>query len=307
MVKMRRFVNTLLPVCIGFFLIVILSCNSVSAEKLPTTISISPQPENPLAGNAFNVTGILSDNSGIPIGNKRVILEKSSGSNELSRFDSVAMIFTDMYGRYQFVRGNKTPAEFLRVRFMGNDTYKGSVSNTISVHNVEKNSGNTGSESEIGEIVLTGDPDKALIYLDGEYRGLTPIFLGGIATGSHILEIGKPGYQNQTMEVYVASDKKTAFSYTLPPSGYNLENSGIQSSTGLNVFSNVSYRSNDSTMSGDPTYSFSRGGVSFSYYGNESSPESNKTEVTTLYDEDPSGDGYSLTILITTDDSHKNK
>jgi hypothetical protein len=185
---------------------------------------------------------------------------------------------------------------------MGNDVYEGCVSVTLSVHEAVTDSGEKKQINQTGGIVLTGDPDSALVILDGELRGQTPISLGGIATGPHILEIGKPGFQNQTMEVYIAPDLKTALSYTLPSVGYTLENSGFGSSTGLNVFSNVSFRSNDSMALGDPLYSFSRSGVSFSYYGNNSSEGANKTEVTTLYDEDPSGDGYSITVLIMTDD-----
>jgi len=292
---------TLLPLCLGFLIILLLCC-TVSAEKQQTTISVSVQPEMAPTGSSFIISGVLTDGSGSPIGNKRVILEKSSGTGT-SIFESVAIINTHKDGKYQFFRGNKTPAEYLRVRFMGNDVYEGCVSEILSVHGADSYSEEKKQINQKGGVVITGDPDGALVILDGELRGQTPIYLGGIASGPHILEIGKPGFQNQTMEVYVAPDLKTALSYTLPQAGYTLENSGFGSSTGLNVFSNVSYRTNDSMPLGDPLYSFSRPGVSFSYYGNTSSEGANKTEVTTLYDEDPSGDGYSLTVLIMTDDN----
>ena len=295
-----QILNAIMPVFLGIFLFTALFCISAYGEKYETAITVSLLPENPTSGSAFVVDGMLADSHGSSLGNKRVILEKSHDGEPNSSFESVAITYTGKDGKFQFYRGNQTPAGYLRVKFMGNDVYQGSVSNILPIHEVNNQKLDSNQDLQTGGLVLTGNPDKALAILDGQLLGMTPLVLGGIIEGPHILDIGKPGYQNQTMEVYVAHDKNTGYSYTLIPGDINLENSGIQSLTGLNVFSNTSFSSSETQPEGELLYSFSKSGVSFSYYGNESSQQgANQTEITTLYDEDPSGDEFSVTILIT--------
>ena len=285
-------------------LIIFGSCSSVSGAKQKTQITLVVTPENPPEGYAFTVTGILTDAAGLPLGNKRIALESSPDGDPGYTFERIAVDATDREGRYEFFRGNHTPSEYIRVSYLGNAEYEGCVSEAVPVHNPGAYPVGTHPSRTTGGLMLTGDPDNAIVLLDGEVRGVTPLALNGIESGPHILEIGKPGYQNQTMEVFVAPERKTTFSFSLPPAGINLENAGIESQTGLHVYRNTSYRDDMSVPLGDPIFSLSKAGMSVDIYGNNSSVNgSGKTQITTLYDEHPFGDGFSMSVIITSDDT----
>ncbi len=292
-----------IPVLI-FFLVLCISCSCAAGEKQGTQISITVTPENPPEGYAFTVTGTLTDAAGSPLGNKRIALESSPDGDPAYPFERIAVDATDRSGKFEFFRGNHTPAEYIRVSYMGNAEYLGSVSEPVPVHNAGIYVSGTHPARKTGGLMLTGSPDNSIVLLDGEVRGVTPLALNGIESGPHILEIGKPGYQNQTMEVYVAPERKTTFSFSLPPAGINLQNAGIESQTGLHVYSNTSYQDDMSVPLGDPLYSFSKAGMSVDIYGNNTSVNgTNKTQITTMYDEHPFGDGFSMSVIITSDDT----
>lgn len=285
-------------------MVTLVSCSSAAGEKQVTSITISISPEMPGEGIAFTITGVLNGPDESPLGNKRVVLESSPDGDTGLPFEQVAVEATDREGRFTFFRGNHTPAEYLRVVYPGNTEYSESMSEVIPVHNVSVYASGTHPSRTTGGLMLTGDPDNSLVMLDGVMRGVTPFALNGIETGPHILEIGKPGYQNQTMEIFIAPDKRTTFSFSLPPAGINLENSGIESATGLHVYQNTSYEDALSEPAGDPLFSFSQAGISVDIYGNNSSTNgTGKPQITTLYDEDPFGDGYSFSVIMTSDDT----
>lgn len=286
------------------FLVLFFICPGVAADKQETRISISLSPENPTEGQAFTISGVLTDIVGSPLGNKRVSLESSPDGDTAFPFERVAVDATDRAGKFSFFRGNHTPAEYIRVSYLGNAQYQGSVSQAVPVHDAGSYVSGTHPARTTGGLMVTGNPDNSFVMLDGEVRGVTPLALNGIAEGPHILDIGKPGYQNQTMEVFVAPDRKTTFSFSLPPAGLHLEKAGISSATGLNVYSNTSYSDEMDIPLGNPVYSFSKSGVSVDIYGNNTSVNgTNKAQITTLYDEHPFGDGFSLSVIITSDDT----
>ncbi len=287
-----------------FILIFLLSCTCQAVEKRETQISMVITPENPPAGVAYTVTGILSDVSGAPLGNKRVILETSPDGNLSFPFEQVAVVTTDRTGHFEFFRGNHTPTEYIRVSYGGNNEFLKCVSEVVFVHAQSGHTITSPPSRTTGGLMLTGDPEKSLVLLDGELRGMTPLTLSGIEAGPHILEIGKPGYQNQTLEIFIAPDRKTTFSFSLPPAGINLENAGIESKTGLFVFQNTSYQGDMEIPHGEPIFSVSKAGISVDIYGNNSSVNGTKTaKITTLYDEQPFGNGFSMSVIITSDDT----
>lgn len=292
------------PVFFVFFLVILFFSASVVGDKQETRLSISIAPENPPQGYAFTVTGVLTDTDGSPLGNKRISLESSPDGDPALPFERIAVDATDRQGRFTFFRGNHTPAEYIRVSYLGNAEFLGGVSESLPVHNAEPYAAGTHPSRRTGGLMLTGSPDNSLVMVDGEMRGVTPLALNGISEGPHILEIGKPGYQNQTMEVFVAPDRRTTYSFSLSPEGLTLANTGMQSATGLNVYSNTSYREGMGMPLGDPVYSFNKAGVSVDIYGDNTSVNgTNKTRITTLYDEHPFGDGFSLSVIITSDDT----
>ena len=285
-----------------FFMVILSSCSSVYGDKLETEISITTIPEDPPEGYAYTVTGTLTDAADSPLGNKRVNLESSPDGDLAYPFERIATTATDREGRFEFFRGNFSPAEFIRVSYPGNVKYLGSVSKAVLVHDTGTSTALSRHSRTTGGLMLTGSPDNSVVLLDGEVRGITPLALNGIESGPHILEIGKPGYQNQTIEVFVASDRTTTFSFSLPPVGINVRNAGLTSQTGLNVYQNTSAGDEMLIPGGYPVYSFSKAGVSVDIYGNNSSLNGNDGHrITTLYDEHPFGNGFSMSVIITSD------
>jgi len=51
--------------------------------------------------------------------------------------------------------------------------------------------------SGYGNLSVTSEPSDAKVYLDGEYKGVTPVFISYIASGNHTLQVTKAGYQSQ--------------------------------------------------------------------------------------------------------------
>jgi hypothetical protein len=290
-----------LPVLI-FILMMVSFCSPALGDRIETSISIKTTPDAPPEGCSFTVTGTLTDSTGSPLGNKRVNLESSPDGDQAYPFERIGTGATDRDGRFEFFRGNNTPAEFIRVSYLGNAQYLGSTSEIIPVHDADTAGAKPHSSRTSGSLLLTGSPDNSVVLLDGEVRGVTPLSLSGIESGPHIIEIGKPGYQNQTIEVFVDSGRTTTFSFSLPPAGADMRYAGMKSETGLHVYQNTTFQDDISFPKGDPLYSFSKAGVSVDIYGNNSSTNGRDGhKITTLYDEHPFGNGFSMSVIITSD------
>lgn len=286
------------------FLIGLVLCQGVIADKQETVISISLDPEDPSADASFTIAGTLHGSSGEPLGNKRIILESSQDGDPDLPFESLAVTTTNREGRYQFYRGPLSPPMYIRVKFNGNAQFNPAFSEIIPVKGADQIAAEDRPSRYTGGLVLTGSPNGAMVILDGEMRGVTPFMLGGIAEGPHLLEIGKPGYQNQTMEIYIARDQKTTYSFTLPPVGSAFERSGLRSVTGIDVYDNTSSSPGYGMPLGDPIYSFYESGISVAIYGNNTTgAEQNRTQITTSYSKAPFGDGFSMNVIITSDDT----
>lgn len=75
------------------------------------------------------------------------------------------------------------------------------------------------NEPEIEEIIedsigsgfleIGSTPGNADVFLDGEYKGLTPMYLYNIPEGNHEILIKKEGYKDYLSEISVFSGKKT--------------------------------------------------------------------------------------------------
>ncbi|NLL10243.1 MAG: PEGA domain-containing protein, partial [Methanomicrobiales archaeon] len=217
-----------LPVLI-FILMMVSFCSPALGDRIETSISIKTTPDAPPEGCSFTVTGTLTDSTGSPLGNKRVNLESSPDGDQAYPFERIGTGATDRDGRFEFFRGNNTPAEFIRVSYLGNAQYLGSTSEIIPVHDADTAGAKPHSSRTSGSLLLTGSPDNSVVLLDGEVRGVTPLSLSGIESGPHIIEIGKPGYQNQTIEVFVDSGRTTTFSFSLPPAGADMRYAGMKS------------------------------------------------------------------------------
>ena len=54
-----------------------------------------------------------------------------------------------------------------------------------------------------GSISISSDPPGAAVYLDGESKGNTPIFIYGVIVGKHSIKLTKPGYEDWEKQIDV--------------------------------------------------------------------------------------------------------
>ena len=66
-----------------------------------------------------------------------------------------------------------------------------------------------------GSISISSFPSGASVYLDGYYKGVTPLFLSKVIEGSHTIKLAKSGYAELTKTIYVYPGKTTYVFETL--------------------------------------------------------------------------------------------
>jgi hypothetical protein len=54
-----------------------------------------------------------------------------------------------------------------------------------------------------GSIVVSSDPPGAAVYLDGESKGNTPVFIYGAMVGQHSLKLVKTGYEDIEKQIMI--------------------------------------------------------------------------------------------------------
>ncbi len=67
----------------------------------------------------------------------------------------------------------------------------------------------------VGAVHITSVPSAADIYIDGAYRGSTPITIGNLATGSHAVLLRRSGYQEYSTTVSIATGSTLELPVTL--------------------------------------------------------------------------------------------
>ncbi len=265
-------------------------CGMVSAEKIPTSLSIEILPKDPSIDQSFRIIGTLKTTSGDILGNKRVILESTADNpGDESGYTFVAIKDTGRSGGFEFYRPKNTPPEYLRVRYGGNADYEPAISPFIAVRGV----GTPNPQirmNRTGTLTVSTNPSGADIYVDHLYKGLTPRSIGGLYEGPHNLDLGKPGFQNETIEVYISPDRDTSLGISLSREG--------SSSTGNRYLSSLSYIQNISEPLGDPDFSLDLSGFSINMYGNSTSSRKG-VKTTTLISNDTVSGGYDIMVLMT--------
>ncbi|WP_373838314.1 hypothetical protein [Methanospirillum sp.] len=135
--------TVLLPRAYSFSLMFFLTCIALAlcgcgvgvfAEKVQVQISINIDPENPGEDLPFTVVGVLIDENGNIMGNKKVSLEQLESDDSEGEYKFLAVTTTDIDGAYSFFRPAASPPEYLRVRYNGNSQFDGTVSEIIKGH-----------------------------------------------------------------------------------------------------------------------------------------------------------------------------
>jgi uncharacterized membrane protein len=88
----------------------------------------------------------------------------------------------------------------------------------VSVHPGEKKSVAVTLEKrgvDFAEVRITTTPDQAVVFVDGNRKGRTPLSLKNITPGEHSLTISKGGYEERNEQITVASGKKKDLEYVL--------------------------------------------------------------------------------------------
>lgn len=267
--------------------------SGATAERTATTLTTSSLPGDPAPEHGFHIRGELVAATGEPLENKRVILESSQvHENGPGQYAVIGTVETRRGGAYDFYRPRHSPPEYLRVSFAGNSLYEPSMSAVLPLRGV-----GTPSAARIpgtGDLIVSTDPVGAEIYLDSAFSGTTPRVLQGIAEGPHLLEVGLGGYQNETMEVYISSERISSFSITLSPAGFGAARTGF--------FSETTGTWNITAPDGDPVFSFTRPGVSMQMYARDTGENRSATtppRVTTVVSNDTVNNGYNVMVIMT--------
>jgi phospholipid N-methyltransferase len=100
--------------------------------------------------------------------------------------------------------------------------------------------------TQTGSIVITSSPSGADVYIDGLYRGITPVTLSGLTTGSHTVRILQSGYNDYSLTTLVYAGQTTTVSTALIISTPTPTQTGsiviTSSPTGADVYIDGSYR-----------------------------------------------------------------
>lgn len=72
--------------------------------------------------------------------------------------------------------------------------------------------------SQSSELVVTSTPERAAVFLDGSWKGSTPVRLSRLAPGAYTLEIAQEGYLRQVEEIALLSGRTAQSHFTLKES-----------------------------------------------------------------------------------------
>ncbi len=77
------------------------------------------------------------------------------------------------------------------------------------------------STADSGEVSVSSSPAGAQVFIDGSYRGMTPISIRGVSSGQHDLRLVLAGYTEFNGGVTVSSGKISESVITLIPGSIN--------------------------------------------------------------------------------------
>ena len=57
--------------------------------------------------------------------------------------------------------------------------------------------------NQTGSLSVTSVPSSASLYIDGSYKGLTPLTVSSLIVGSHSVQVTKSGYNSYSTSKYI--------------------------------------------------------------------------------------------------------
>ena len=136
------------------------------------------------------------------------------GSIDISSDPSGAKVYLD--GNYT---GETTPANISKVA-LGNHTIKLTKFGYFNAtENVSVSVGRTPpvdvNLTGYGSLSIDSDPYGARVYLDGNYTGVTPLYLDKLDEGNHSIRLTKRSYKDVTQEIHVSAGNTISVSKPL--------------------------------------------------------------------------------------------
>lgn len=101
----------------------------------------------------------------------------------------------------------------------------------------------TAMASKRGYLSCSSSPSGASVYIDGSYRGNTPLTVGNLNIGSHMIELRMAGYEKLQSEFQVKASETTSLHLDLKP--YTRDTGAIRiwsTPSGASVYVNGNYQ-----------------------------------------------------------------
>jgi hypothetical protein len=110
-----------------------------------------------------------------------------------------------------------TPYSTIRVEKNGYQTYSGSLPSSPAAGETVDVYATLQPVQTVGSIYATSSPSGSAVYLNGNYRGVTPLTIDGLSPGTYSLEAEQTGYQSDQTTVTVRSGQQSNVQFTLKP------------------------------------------------------------------------------------------
>jgi uncharacterized protein YgiM (DUF1202 family) len=107
------------------------------------------------------------------------------------------------------VRVNKDTLTYVNRELGSSDV--SSAGETFTVSKMEKNPKN----GNFGEVYIDTEPAGAIVYLDNDEKGVSPLLLEDVQKGDHEISVFLPGFFRRTQKINVDSSYRTNTSFNL--------------------------------------------------------------------------------------------
>jgi hypothetical protein len=110
-----------------------------------------------------------------------------------------------------------TPYSNFRVEESGYQTYSGSLPSSPAAGQTVDVYATLQPVETAGSIRVTSSPSGSAIYLNGNYRGVTPLTIKDLTPGTYSVEADYSGYQSDVSTVTVRAGQQSSVQFTLTP------------------------------------------------------------------------------------------
>lgn len=94
-------------------------------------------------------------------------------------------------------------------------TYTNSAPNSTTIHFVLEKIVTTPPPPKTGILWVISEPAGAEVFVNGTFKGVTPLRLDGVNAGNYTLKVVLSGYESQTKTVTVVGEQTNKFTFTL--------------------------------------------------------------------------------------------